>query len=121
MPKDDLMSEDRPIARDQRRANWLIEALSGASLFALLGLVWYAAQQSQNVDVTLEAVNALKEQTQTYQQEARRAATTVQRDVDRLGVRVEIIAENVRHNRAYLDKLEDRVNDKRTRSMPGGK
>lgn len=113
-----LMLETRPVANEQKRANRVMEWLGGVSLMAVLGAVWFGAQQFQSIDIALKRVTAVGEQVRSYQKEATKAMYALDRQVTKHGVQLEAVADDVDTNQAGIDKISDRMHFLERRTRP---
>ena len=108
-----MLSQKLP--EEQRAPYRVIEGLLGVSLAGVLGLVWFAAQQSARVD---ESASDLKELMGDIR-ELGRDMGTLQQDFNLLRGEIKGIGRDVERNRDARLELERRVNREAFRDFRG--
>ena len=93
------------IPDEQKKAYWLLEALSGVSLVMIIGVVWFMAQQSAQIDDSASDVKSIAVSIEKLADSTRE----VQRDVDRLGTQMTSMSRDIDRNRDAVTALDRRM------------
>jgi hypothetical protein len=96
---------NQQVAHEQRRANWLLEALSSLTVAGLLTVIWFGAQQSKQIDDTTADVAEIrmdiKEIVSTLN-DLRAGSITI-------GVGLNTMQRDIERNSERIDHLERRA------------